>query len=278
MRTPPLKLAATLLALGLTSLAVRAQENADPYKKTDPKAADKPTAAAKVRPLPPPQPPLDPLIQVTCEWIELKTEDAIALWRDGLAPNSPELIRRIRDLEKDAKATLADSVTVATKSGQRSAGDTLRELDFPSDYNPVSEPNLHSLTVSSAEIKDHRLEIASEAHSTMQPTAFQPHPVGARLEIEPVFSPDTHAIDLNVIGELSKWTGVAGFGLVRMGGENVPAVQKPVFATSKINTSLTLRSGQTLLVNMSSAHTKDGDLDPSRRVLVLIHALAFPVE
>lgn len=263
-RIRTLALMGALLALPALS---HAQDAADPYKKT-------PTAATKAETPPAPVTSTNQLF-TTIEWIEMETKDALALIRKGLPPNSSELIAAIRKSEQDGTATVLDTVSCATRSGQRSTIESVREHNYPTEYKENTEKGLTTLDLSGAQSKDPRFSLVQEPSTTLNPKAFEMRPVGCRFELDPVLSEDGQTVDVNMAPELVRYAGKVDFGSANINNQLVPLTEQPVFISNKITTSVTLRSGQTALIGMSSPRKDDGTPDQTKKVLILIQVVAF---
>lgn len=255
-----------LLALPALSYA---QEAVDPYKK------DKAPAAATKTETPPAQAPSQNQLFTTIEWIEMETKDALALIRKGLPPNSSELISAIRKSEQDGTAKVLDTVSCATRSGQRCTIESVREHIYPTEYKENTEKGLTTLDLSGVQSKDPRFSLVQEPSTTLNPKAFEMRPVGARIELEPVLSEDGQMVDVNMAPELVRYAGKVEYGSANINNRLVPLTEQPVFISNKITTAVTLRSGQTALIGVSSPLKDDGTPDQTKRVLILIQVVAF---
>lgn len=255
---------AALFALPASSSA---QDAVDPFKKT-------PTPAAKAE-APPAQVASINQVFTTIEWIEMETPDALALIRKGLPPNSAELIAAIRKSEQDGTARVLDTVSCATRSGQRSTIESVREHNYPTEYKENTEKGLTTLDLSGAQSKDPRFSLVQEPSTTLNPKAFEMRPVGARFELDPVLSEDGKTVDVNMAPELVRYAGKVEFGSANINNQLVPLTEQPVFISNKITTSVTLRSGQTAMIGMNSPRKDDGTPDQTKKVLILIQVVAF---
>ena len=253
-----------LLALPALS---HAQDAVDPYKK-----APAPTAKPEA---PPAQVATQNQLFTTIEWIEMETKDALALIRKGLPPNSTELIAAIRKGEQDGSATVLDTVSCATRSGQRSTIESIREHNYPTEYKENTEKGLSTLDLSGVQSKDPRFSLVQEPSTTLNPKAFEMRPVGARFELDPVLSDDGQTVDVNMAPELVRYAGKVEFGSANINNQLVPLSEQPVFISNKITTSVTLRSGQTALIGVTSPRKDDGTPDLTKKVLILIQVVAF---
>ncbi|MEY4482880.1 MAG: hypothetical protein RL693_332 [Verrucomicrobiota bacterium] len=270
-----------ILGLGFYAASTQAQEQKDPYKKPVEAAAPAtPVATASTSEVPgEPDRNVSYSVMATIEWIDVNTADAMALMRGDLAPNSAELIHKIRDLETQGKATLVDAQSVTTRSGQRAISEGCKELIYPTEFERASIKNTNKAPACSPKIEAGEKDIATQqdASGTLSPTAFEVRPVGGRFEMDPTIGPDLKTLDINMAPEYTIFTGWEGYGKVRVGGETVPMAEQPIFASSKITTAVTIMSGQTIVAGMVTVQNEDGTVDPTKKRLLLVHGLVFPV-
>lgn len=264
-----------ILGLGFFMVSAQAQEQKDPYKK--------PAANAAPAQAPTPKEPVIEeayhLVTVTIEWIDMSNGDAMQLMRGGLAPNSVELIQKIRDLETQGKATLINSQSVTTRSGSRATSEGTKEFIYPTEFE---SPNTKSANKAPSnppkpEADEGKKAIQQDSPSTPSPTAFEMRPVGGRFELDPVIGPDGKTLDINMAPEYVIFTGWQEYGKVRIGGEIVSMVEQPIFASSRVTTSVTIVSGQTIVAGMVTVQKEDGTVDTTKKRLLLVHGLIFPV-
>ncbi|CAN5905212.1 hypothetical protein BH11VER1_BH11VER1_07000 [soil metagenome] len=273
-----------ILGLGFCVATAQAQEQKDPYKKPAanvspavPAASSSPTPAAAT----PEEPDMneDYCVTATIEWIDLSTGDAMSLMRGGLAPNSKELIQKIRDFEAQGRATLVEAQSITTKSGQRATSEGTKEFIYPTEFHPFETKGLSeaNINLSNTPVKDGKIIIQQEAPGSAPPTAFEMRPVGGRFELDPVIRSDGKTLDLNMAPEYTIFTGWQEIGKVRIGGETLPMVEQPLFATTKITTAVTIESGQTIVAGMTNVQKEDGTIDATKKRFVLVHGMIFPI-
>lgn len=282
MKTPlhsPFICGLFIFGLGFCCASAQAQEQKDPYKKTAANAASA-TPSASGSQAPASSAPKEPdandnyCVTTTIEWIDIGNSDVMSLMRGSLAPNSAELIQKIRELETQGKATLVDTQSVTTKSGQRATSEGTKEFIYPTEYDPVDS---NSANKAPAKAGDEKKAIQEDSTSTPTPTAFEMRPVGGRFELDPVAGPDGKTLDINMQAEYNLFTGWEGYGKMRVGGEIVPMVQQPIFASSKITTAVTIMSGQTIVAGIVTVQKEDGTIDPTKKRLLLVHGMIFPI-
>jgi general secretion pathway protein D len=104
------------------------------------------------------------------------------------------------------------------------------------------------------------------------PTSFEMNPVGARVEVDPVLSPDGKTIDLNLAPELTFDLGDAPVMTLPNEGEGKPVMTMPRIYSIKCQSSITLSDGSSSLLGVLIPQTAEGGLDSSQRVLVFVTA------
>jgi hypothetical protein len=267
-----------ILGLGFYAASAQAQEQKDPYKKTA--AIPAATPAPEAAPAPEARSvEMEHCVTATVEWIDLSTADAMSLMRGSLAPNSPELIQMIRDFEAQGKATLLDAQSVTTRAGQRAISEGIKEVMYPTEFQALDTKGLTQANVnlSSTQVKDGKITLQQEASSSASPISFQMRATGGRFELEAVVGADGKTLELSMAPEYIIFTGWQQFGSVRIGGETRPIVEQPHFASSKISTSMMIESGQTIVAGMTNVQKEDGTIDSTKKRLLLVHGLVFPV-
>lgn len=267
----------SILGLSFFMVSAQAQEEKDPYKKPAVNAAP---AVAPVTPVPKESNvEADYCVTATIEWIDMSNGDVMSLMRGDLAPNSAELIQKIRDLEAQGKATLVNAQSVTTRSGQRATSEGTKEFIYPTEFERASTKNTNKAPANSPKIEAGEKEIVTQQDSsgTSSPTAFEMRPVGGRFELDPVIGPDGKTLDLNMAPEYTIFTGWEGYGKVSVGGKIVPIAEQPIFACSKVTTAVRIMSGQTIVAGMVTVQNEDGTVDPTKKRLLLVHGLIFPV-
>lgn len=256
-----------MLCLTILPALTQAQETKDPYKKT----------------APPPQKPemlalaVETRSQVfaTVEWIEMEAKDALTLIRKGLPPNSAEFIAALRKKEEEGAATVLDTISCVTRSGQRCTVESTHERIYPTEYKENTVKGLSDLDLSSVQSKDPRFAFVQEPSTTATPSAFEMRPVGARFELEPVISQDGKVVDVNLAPEMVRYAGAVEYGKASMSGQLVPLTEQPIFVSTKVTTALTLLSGQTAVIGMCTPVRDDGTIESTKRIFTLLQVVAF---
>jgi beta-lactamase regulating signal transducer with metallopeptidase domain len=159
---------------------------------------------------------------------------------------------------------LLSAPRVTTKSGQRAVIEIIREFRYGAEF-VRDEKGVDGLT----------------------PTSFETRNVGVTLEAEPTLAPDGVTVDLSIAPQIVELTG---FIRVRTGlpvplktepgkkdgffNATMPSdmVVQPLFSTRKVSTSVTLQSGETLVIGgLNQASASEPGEEP-RVLFVLITA------
>jgi len=267
-----------LVSIGSTMASAQAPQQADPYKKAATSAVA-PVVSEEASSPAEGNIDIEYNITATIEWLDLSNADAMSLMRGGLAPNSAELIQKIRELETQGKATLVEAQSVTTKSGQRATSEGVKEFIYPTEFKPFESKSLSEANVnlSNTQVKDGKITLQQEASGAAQPTAFEMRPVGGRFEVDPVIGSDGKTLHVNMAPEYVIFTGWQELGKVRLGGETLAMVEQPHFASTRITTAITIVSGQTIVAGMTNVQKEDGTIDPTKKRLLLVHGLIFPI-
>jgi Flp pilus assembly secretin CpaC len=233
-----------------------------------------------------PEVPIDHLpkqMRIQVEWIELSHEDMTALLAppDPIHPitlnsgNDGPLRVKLTEMIKEGKARILDTSMVVAKSGQRAKTESIREVIYPSEYDPAD-----------AKTGDASEEAGSGNGSVVlvppNPAAFECRNVGSTLEVDPVIGADGVTIDLNLNPEIVYFLENLNFGEYEVDGAKVDIVM-PVFYTMRVTTSLTVMAGQYSFVGVQSPFNEETlRPDPDRKVMVFVKADIFasgmPVE
>jgi bla regulator protein blaR1 len=219
-----------------------------------------------------------PAIQVEVEarFIQMPEAGWQRLGLGGLAPGDPQMMQVAGTLDPKALQALFARINdvggydllsaprVTTKSGQRAVIEIIREVRYGVEFDR-DEKGVDGLT----------------------PTAFETRNVGVTLEAEPTVAWD-HTIDLKIVPQVVELTGFTrvrtgqpvqiakepgqkGFDWLNVNMPNDMVVQ-PMFSVRKVTTSVSLRSGHTIVVGgLKQASASEPDEVP-QVLFVLITA------
>jgi general secretion pathway protein D len=135
----------------------------------------------------------------------------------------------------------------------------VREFIYPSNFTPAQIPSLSSTTTSTTLLPT----VVPVVVAPSTPTDFVTRNTGVTLEVEPVVGSDGKTIDLNLIPQVVEFEGFINYGspINAVGTTTAATIQvstpvlltenvinQPIFSTRKVNTSVTVQDGQTVVL------------------------------
>lgn len=190
------------------------------------------------------------------------------LWMNGRINNS-DITMLMRGLNQKTGSDIMVSPATATRSGQQSTIEVIREFIYPTEYEPPELPNTIGgggglIDLDTGEIFEE--EVPQTPITPANPTSFETRNVGVTLDVLPTVSADRHFIDIALKPELVDFDGyinygtpilgdapttLAGLGSIIGGSNRVVLtpneILMPVFSTMRAETNLTLQDGQTVV-------------------------------
>jgi type II secretory pathway component GspD/PulD (secretin)/tetratricopeptide (TPR) repeat protein len=163
----------------------------------------------------------------------------------------------IRALNQKKGVDLLSAPKVTTKSGQRAIIEVVREFRYPKTYSQPQVPQIGSTTGGNN-------NVVPVVVTPTTPLDWETRNTGVTLEVEPVVGEDATTIDLNLVPQVVEFEGFINYGspinavgVNTIGGaistsvpvlltENV--INQPVFSTRKVNTSVSVYDGQTVVL------------------------------
>ncbi len=151
----------------------------------------------------------------------------------------------IRALNQKKGIDVSSSNTVVVKSGQIAKAASVREILYPTDYDPPQIPQTFQGTPGAA---------APVTPAT--PTSFESRATGSLLEVEATISEDGSQVDLTLAPEFVTFDGFINYGTPinsYSAGERIiltrNAILRPVFSTMRMpQTAVTVYDGNTLVI------------------------------
>ncbi|HUF62850.1 MAG TPA: Amuc_1098 family type IV pilus outer membrane protein [Verrucomicrobiales bacterium] len=156
----------------------------------------------------------------------------------------------VRALSLKKGSDLMTAPNIVAKSGSRAKVEIIRELIYPTEYDPPELPQ----TVG-AEATQGGFPVTPAT-----PTAFTTRNTGVTLEVDPVVGPDGYTIDLNMAPEVVEFEGFVNYGspitTAGINALNQPIqititdnrIDMPVFQTRRATTNVTVWDGQTVAI------------------------------
>ncbi len=195
------------------------------------------------------------LIRVYVEYYQVTTLDLAEIMTEAKTGSDDTKLRaELLTKAKEGKATLLESLTVVSRSGERATTESITEYIHPNEYE-ISKP------------KD---DEQNEAHAAIvAPTAFETRSLGSIFEVEPILGENGKTIDITFKPEITYLVGETLWG---QGPKADVLFKMPTFYTLRLNTSLTLTSGKFHFAAALTPKDDKGVSDTTKKVIVLIKA------
>ncbi|HUF62851.1 MAG TPA: Amuc_1098 family type IV pilus outer membrane protein [Verrucomicrobiales bacterium] len=168
----------------------------------------------------------------------------------------------IRALDQKKGTDLLSAPNIVTKSGSPGKIEVIRELIYPTEYDPPELPQQVGATLAGGGGGGGGGPgtVATFPVTPATPTAFEVRNTGVTLEVTPVIGPDGYSIDLDLLPEIVEFEGFINYGspITALGtdllGNPIQVVvtenriEMPVFATRKVTTAVTVWDCQTVAI------------------------------
>ncbi len=157
----------------------------------------------------------------------------------------------IRALSQRTAGDILAAPSVVTRSGQRARIELIRELIYPTEYEPPELPQTVGAEATSG----------SFPVTPATPTAFEVRPIGLTMEVDPVISENNQYVELNLMAEFVRFEGFVNYGspitTAAVNALNIPVnititenrIVMPVFKTNRTTTPVTVQDGATIVVS-----------------------------
>jgi hypothetical protein len=190
------------------------------------------------------QVPEAPVVRVEVQMVSMPLEKGLPLLPNLRDTGSIEgAFSQIQKMIAAGEATLVGWPEVVTKSGQRAATEDIQEVRYATEFDPQPTP-----TPSNGAEKTAPKPAEPPHGGAPVPTAFETRNTGATLEVEPVIGPDGKTIDVNLAPSYVRLLEMAVVAKGRDANGHDWKIEQPRFYAAKTTTSLTLLSGQHVLL------------------------------
>lgn len=218
-------------------------------------------------------------IRVQVEFIDVPHEQLTELmFGDKPAANDGELRKQAGQLVKDGKATIAETMLCLARSGEKATTESIEEYIYPTEYEPAQLPSIVPPADAGSESSDKApktvVVAAPNGHDIATgptPTAFQTRNLGSTMEMEATLSADNKTVDLKIVPEIVHHVGNEIWADWK-GEHGDSPIQMPRFYVLRLNTSVTVATGQYMLLGAFSPKDKDGHPDRTRKLMVFVKA------
>lgn len=171
----------------------------------------------------------------------------------------------VRALDQKDGMDLVAKPSVVTKSGQKASVEIVRELIYPTEFDPPQIPTNvgNNVQVFINGVLQPSPPAPPIPVTPTTPTAFETRRVGVVLDVEPVISEDGRSVDVTLTPEFTEFVGFVNYGTpistvtfapvgINLGPSRVEltpnTILQPIFSTKKIVSSVKVYDGATIVL------------------------------
>jgi len=205
------------------------------------------------------------MVRVQLEFVEVAHADCTELMtgkRD--AADATALRVKLAEMVDQDRAEVVETMMVVGRSGKKATSESVQEFILPVAYEPPRLPTPGRTRLPPEDIVRIRLRIP------LTPTAFETRNLGSTFEAAPKLRGDGRTIDLSLAPEMVLPAGYAVHQEFTAIGGHQHQARMPIFVTERVNTAVTCRDGQYVLVTVLTPSDEAGEIDPSRKMFVLV--------
>jgi hypothetical protein len=202
-------------------------------------------------------------LRIQLEYIELSHEALTRLLflAEPKTSDARPLREKLQEMVEKGEANVLETQIAVGESGGKFTSESISEVIYPTEYEPPTLACEYPAKDSSR---------YTTSLTPMVPTAFDTRNTGSTLEVEPLLSEDGNTIQLKMVPELVWHTGNTTWLEYKDGLENIYKMDMPDFHALRLNTSVTCLNGQYTLVAALSPKNDKGDVDMTRKVVMLL--------
>ena len=175
----------------------------------------------------------------------------------------PQFQTVLRTVNQSKGIDLASNMSVLTRAGQISSVKVVRELIYPSEYDPPEIPDTITQDVSIIGVAPDGFTDTAIPITPATPAAFEMREVGSVLEIEGVIGPDGNTISVTLNPEIVQFQGFINYGspyqqVTRNGNTSANSeneILMPIFRALRSSTSVNVYDGHTIAI--SGLHSEE---------------------
>lgn len=187
----------------------------------------------------------------------------------------------LRALDQKKGTDLLSAPSILTRSGSQAKVEVIRELIYPTEYDPPELPqdfgDLTDVAGAGIDVPPDDPTAAAPPPSfpvtPATPTAFQTRNTGVTLQVTPQIGPDGYTIEMDLVPEVVEFEGFINYGSpITTSGQDILGntteivltanrIEMPVFSTRRVTTNVTVYDGSTVaiggLIREDVQHTQD---------------------
>ncbi len=176
------------------------------------------------------------------------------------AVNNTTIQMLMRGLDQKKGTDILATPAITTRSGQAASITIVKEFIYPAEYEPPEIPqSISSFNNASVDNNGNPIGTSSAPASIpvipSTPTSFETHDTGVFLEVLPTADENRQYIDVALKPVMTDFDGFVNYGTpinVVVNGESVVlnenSILQPVFSVKKIDTSMVIADGATIVV------------------------------
>jgi hypothetical protein len=202
-------------------------------------------------------------LQVQLEYIELSHEALTSLMflAEPKTSDAASLRKRLQEMVENNEARILETLIAVGESDGKLTSESVSEFIYPTEYEPPSMP-------CGGDPKDP--SSFGNSITPMMPTAFDTRNIGSSLEAEPIASVDGNTVKIRLATELTWHTGNTTWLEDKDTIGNNHQAQMPNFYSLRLKTSVTCVKSQYTLVAVQSPKDDKGEVDMTRKVVMLV--------
>jgi len=232
-------------------------QGVDPFAEVDP--------FAPVEPAGPPR-----MIRMQVEFVELAHADCTKLLTGSRESADATALRvKLAEMVGQDRAEVVETMMVVARSGEKAASQSFREFIYPSDYEPSGLSGATVMQPTPDQMRKAGLRALLRIPYA-SPLFFETRNLGSTFEVAPNLRADNKTVDVSFAPEMVLPAGFEVYSEFKAIGGHVHQDRWPVFVTERVNTALTCRDGQYVLVTVLTPSNDEGQIDPSRKMMVLL--------
>ena len=195
---------------------------------------------------------------------------------------NPQFQVVLRALDQKKGTDLLSAPSILTRNGQPAQVEVIRELIYPTEYDPPELPQEFGTTVDLGDGGGLPIDPANPVAAAppasfpvtpATPTAFATRNTGVTLKVTPQVGPDGYTIEMDLLPEVVEFEGFVNYGSpITTGGVDILGnpvrivltenrIEMPVFSTRRVTTNVTVYDGSTVaiggLIREDVQHTQD---------------------
>jgi hypothetical protein len=166
------------------------------------------------------------------------------------------------------RAEVVETMMVVVENGWKAATDSIQELIYPTEYEPPGLPLGGPLEPDPKDLR--QLGISRSLRIPSASTAFEIRSVGSNFEALAMIAPQGGEIDLQFLPQMVTLGGYEAYEDFATIGGRRHQNKWPVFVTERVTAQLSCRDGQYILAAVLTPKDDEGQIDPGRKMLVLV--------